>query len=198
MPMSRTGQNRNNRSGFTLIELIVVLVLIGVLATMTVPAMMSQMSRASLKESARRLLRTAQYARRYAIMHNRASRLVIAPEEGRYLLEHESEPVINPGQFDTLQRDGMRPATLPEGVSFGQVRIQSSEQQHRDGDNESTRARSSIMFTPSGTADAAIIVLTTDEGDNAWTLRTAPHTAHVTLSSDREDEFLSDRRDLDQ
>ena len=139
-------------SGFTLIELTVVVIIISVLAGMIVPRLAGSIGSTALRESARRLLIAAQYARDFAVTRRRACRLVIDPERRCYVLECEADPDSRPGEFTALGGGPVKADVLGRGVRFGRLRVESlGPRQAEDG---------CVCFEPDGRADAAVVEIT--------------------------------------
>ena len=92
--MSATGKNK----AFTMVEMVVVVVMIGVLAGMIIPRMAGSTSGRRLREEARGLYVAAQYARNRAVNHRRAVRLMFNAEKGTYALLEQSDPTGRPSQ----------------------------------------------------------------------------------------------------
>ncbi|HEX7009351.1 MAG TPA: prepilin-type N-terminal cleavage/methylation domain-containing protein [Phycisphaeraceae bacterium] len=206
MPTSPTGKTSSCK-GFTLIEAVVVVVLMVVLGGMVVMSLAGTMETAGLRESARRLLVSAQYARAYAATRATRCRLVLDTQASRFHLEHEVDPVQQPGQFEPITQDLMRPQTLERGVRFGEIYIE-SQQAAESADTASdfapatstaaadgTIQAAAVTFSPNGSADAAIIELT--NGRQSGSIRIAPTTGRAEWVDGQADEMLSDRYDLD-
>lgn len=207
MPTSPTGK-ASSCKGFTLIEAVVVVVLMVVLGGMVVMSLAGTMETAGLRESARRLLVSAQYARAYAATRATRCRLVLDTQTQRFYLEHEVDPIQQPGQFEPITQDLMRPQTLERGVRFGAIYIE-SQQAAESADTASdvapaataatvdgtTAQAAAVTFSPNGSADAAIIELT--NGRRSGSIRIAPTTGRAEWVDGQADEMLSDRYDLD-
>jgi len=118
MPTSSTG-----RTAFTLVEQVVVVVIIVVLAGMIAPRLSGGAGSSELRESARRLLLTAQYARDFAAVRRRDCRIVLDSSEQRYALAAESDPDAKPGEFSPVRMGGDKCEQLGRGLRFGQVLI---------------------------------------------------------------------------
>lgn len=169
--------------GFTLVETLVVVVVVAVLAGMTMLSLSGATGSAALRESAARLSRTAQYGQAYAVTRAAPCRLVIDRENRRFLLEREKDPASEPGVYAAITEDGVRPFTLPRGVTFGPVVIQDAERSPW------------VRFTPHGDATPAAIVLTADR--ESYTVRVSGPTGRVELVPGTVTELLQERMDLD-
>lgn len=178
-----------NRRGFTLVEVVVVIVIVAVLAAMIVPRLAGGASARQLRESARKLLTTAQYARDYAARHRRACRLVIDSAQGRYGLIRQVAPESSPNEFRPLTGVG-RAVHLERPLRFERVRIQ--PRPHLTGMNP---RRDCITFDSMGQADAAVVEIT--DGTRSISLLVAPSTGRARLVNGVPDKLPSDRKDLD-
>jgi type II secretion system protein H len=178
-------------SAFTLVEVMVVVVIIGVLAGMAVVSMGASSGAAGLRASAAQLKHAAEYAHGYAATRGVACRLVFDTEGGRFFLEREKDALAEPGQYEVMTEEGMRPVTLPTGVTFGEVRIEAAG---AGGAGGATQAKV-VTFRPTGEADAAAVEVTA--GERTWTLRIAPATGRCELLEGKATEMLTDRMDLD-
>ena len=73
--------------GFTLIELMVVIVLIGIMTAMIVPEMRGTLEDAVLRSTARKLVSVFSLASSRAVTVNQLHRVRLDPKTGRYALE---------------------------------------------------------------------------------------------------------------
>lgn len=178
------------KRAFTIVELIVVIVMIGVLATMIAPRLAGAGRATQLRLAGRRLQVTAQYARDYAVTHSRMCRLVLDRDEGRFVVLVQADPQSAPGEYVELKTLVGRSESLGRGLSFGEIRI--DRRLRRDGEGGS---EDSIDFDPLGRADAAAVQVT--DGRYAYTVLVAPYTARVILVEGAHTELLEDREDLD-
>lgn len=182
--MCRTGKPRlaPTAPAFTLVETVVVVVLIAVLSGMAITSLAGSAATAELRIAARQLQQTAQASRAYAAMHATATRLVIDPREGRFLVEKEAAD--QPGTFEVM-RDGVhKPGALPRGVRFGHLDILAE-----------VPGESVVRFDASGEATGAVIEITDER--RSFTLRVDAATGRVVLTEGRITEHLSERIDLD-
>ncbi len=81
---------KHGASGFTLIELILVLVLIGIIAGLTTPFVLSTLERMELRSGARQIAATLRYARSEAITLKTVFSFNADTETGRYWLTDEA------------------------------------------------------------------------------------------------------------
>ncbi|MEX0887461.1 MAG: GspH/FimT family pseudopilin [Phycisphaeraceae bacterium] len=177
-----------SRGAFTLIELIVVVVIIGVLAAMTVPNVVGQVGSARLRASANQLRVTADYGHSYAVTRNAPTRLAIDREQGGFGLAYQPDPLGEPERWEPVTADLHRRRTLQRGVSFSRFEV--------DAQASAAGAQSDgVTFMPTGEAEAAIIEIT--DGQAYWTLRIGASTGRRELIQGRAPERLDDRVDMD-
>ena len=179
------------KKGFTLVEIMVVLVIISVLAGMIVPHMSGRTTAAKLRASARRLLVAARYARDFAATRRRKCRLVIDTKEQQYVLTCQQDPEHEPDLFAPLKTALGRAERLADGLTFSRVRI---EPRHQP-DTQQSKFPDCITFEPTGQADAAVLEIT--DGRNTYSVLIAPQTGSAKLIEGVVDELPNDRIDLD-
>lgn len=188
--MSPTGKSK---PGFTLIEAIVLIVIIGVISGMAIPRLSGSLATAALRSSARDLKTATQYARDFAISHQTPTRLLLNAEENLYMLQAQLTNDEGQTTFTqmTLAMTGTR--KLARGVKFGTVQIQPGLSS--TASSESSDSSTQINFDPLGQADAASIQITNDR--HFWTLYIAPSSGRVTLTEGDQPPPPQDREDLD-
>lgn len=188
--MTRT--STTGKGGFTLVELLVVIVLMTVLATMALPRLAGASGAAQLRTAAGQLLTTGRYARNYAVTHRTICRLVVDGQGGRYELLRQSDPRNEPNEFSPLRWGIGKAVGLAKPIRFEQIRI---EPRNRAGDRAPRRGQY-IQFDPGGQADAAVLIVT--DGRQAYSLLVAPHTGRVWMEDGRAGQIPNDRQDLDE
>jgi type II secretory pathway pseudopilin PulG len=85
-----------------LIELMVVMGLLVLMASMVWPAMENQITRSELPESADRIRSMLYMARCEAVMEHRRYRIRFEPGEQQPLIEYERNPIRSPGEFEPV------------------------------------------------------------------------------------------------
>jgi len=171
--------------GFTLVELVVVIVVVAVLATAIVPRLSAGTGSARLRSAASRLLTAARYARDFAVTRRCVCRLGIDSDEGRYGLAYRAGPAE---EFRPMRGVGGQ-ERLSEPLRFAKVRIA------RRRDDGTVAEAKGVVFTPTGTADAAVVQIT--DGRRTISIVVAPNTARARLVDGAVDELPNDRVDLD-
>jgi general secretion pathway protein H len=81
-----------SKKGFTLLELLLVLLIAGLAVSLVVVSTVSTQEKTVLHQEARRLQRTLEYARELSLMKRRPFVFVPADEGGSFWLESDGEP----------------------------------------------------------------------------------------------------------
>ncbi len=162
MPISTTGSSsksvqqgrswlRVDGSGFTLMELIVVMVLLSLLTTFAVPRIRTSLFTDQLKAGGRRLIglisETGQEARR----SHRAWQIVYDPGEHRFSARAD-------GDEAAAESHSIRPITLPDGVRVVDITTA------RGGTRNEGALR--LHFSARGYVDQTLVHLADDSGRN--------------------------------
>ena len=111
---------RNRTSGFTIIELIVVVALLGIIATVVVPNLDNMSPRYKLRAAARTVGQTVAWAR--SLGGGIGNEYVL-----RYRLEENTVEILLPPQededpnIDFDQRESLGPEILPDGVEITSI-----------------------------------------------------------------------------
>jgi len=164
--------NRKTCRGFSLIELMVVLLLIAVLSAMIIPAMHGTYEDALLRSTARRLVDVCNLANSRALTLNQAFYVRLNTREGKYLIEPQRKASAVANQFAPFE------GVFDQRISIEFRRPEASVADVAGAENE--RDLSQIMFYPDGTADARELLLRDRHGVQL-ALRINPVTARVQI-----------------
>ena len=143
---SATGNNKNGsssgESGFTLLEMIVVALIIALVLGISFPSMERGTSVLNLQTAARDVLNTFRFAREKAISEQAGMLLIVSRGERKLVLAN-------------ILGEPMRAYTLPRGVNIQRMEKAGSE------------VREDVMtirFAPNGSLEKASIRLASDSG----------------------------------
>lgn len=154
--------------GFTLIEIMLVVVVLGLLAGLALPKMRSAMERANLQKGAREVTGLLRFARSCAVMRESQAEIRFSPETDRYQLVLHDEQGRRLGddrrrwtrRRDARQRlvsrEALRPRTLPKGVHFPVIYSEAPLSPRSDLPR--------VIYFPDGSATPATIALEDENG----------------------------------
>ena len=120
--------------GFTLIEVMMVVAILGLIATMGLPSFLHMMRREGMRKAEYEMVEACTEARRAAIMHNEKTLLVLHPLMGTFEV---------PGAFPQAQ--------LPNDVAIDILGVNFIQLEKAD--------QASVCFFPNGTSDEFTILL---------------------------------------
>ncbi len=163
-----------SREGFTLVEMLVVIALLGLLATITWPLIRSDTPRQKLDQSCERLASLMAMCRAQAMLNGHPVRLTwvdpAAEDEGlsetiQPIVTHEANPIEAPGEFRNMAAGWANEPAIQSGVRvrlvqrgpFSLVSLSGSQGRF---DLPEQPSLETVQFHPDGTADPAVFVLT--------------------------------------
>ncbi len=174
-PCARPAAAAGRRRGFTFLEVMVVIVLLGVLMAVTLPNMRGTGQVAALRGAARELAAGLRIARQRAISTHREVFVLFDLEGDRWRInlniDPEEEPDSHRYSRDSLYELEM-PVTLPPKVFFDSV----ASDEPPPADQRDSLAM--VVFYPDGRASAAQITLRNERG-RALTVELAASTGRV-------------------
>jgi prepilin-type N-terminal cleavage/methylation domain-containing protein len=163
-PLTAAGATRRRTlfRAFTLIELMVVVGIMGILMTMSVPLVYKVTRREPLNKAVRSVVESCSHARARAILKGRMTELVFFPQERRFEVVHGA-PHRRPSQEEGADPEPPRPAPeglsghFPESIAIEMLDVNLIEYK----DKEMARVR----FYPNGTCDEFTLILRSDKGE---------------------------------
>ncbi|MGC9940736.1 MAG: GspH/FimT family pseudopilin [Verrucomicrobiota bacterium] len=176
-------ENPNSKPvhAFTLIEMVVVVVLIGILSAMIIPEMKGTFDDGLLRSTGRDLINVFNLASSRAVSLNQLYRVTLDTQGGRYFVERQIH-------------DGTRVDFVPlkdvsgaEGKLDSRIVIEISQPDKPSGESDvdnpvpEQNSPDAVAFYPDGTADSAEIKLRDHDGFQL-TLRLNPITARVRMT----------------
>ena len=184
----RAGQRRDYLSAFTLIELMVVIVLIGIMTAMILPEMKGTYEDALLRSTSRELVSVCSLASSHAVSVNQAHRLRLDQKTGHYSIEKRASDRGAEGRSVSAREVPGGEGELDTRITIeiyksGDDATDAAEQESApvSGSHaQSGRQDDGITFYPDGTADASEIVLRDRDGFRL-ALRINPVTARVRI-----------------
>jgi len=150
--------NLRHRGGFTLVELILVMIVIFTVATVVAPRLTDFFPSFQVKKSSQRLFAWARKARADAATTGLRQRLLLDPQSQKYWIESEARPFKEPGRF------------VPLGGSWGEeqfasgVKFESIEGAGTDPARSGCRY---VEFRPDGTSTDTTIQIADDRNDRS-------------------------------
>jgi type II secretion system protein H len=169
---------RSRQSGFTLIELILVMVVIFTLATIVAPRFSDSFPSLQVRTSAERLFAWARKARTDAALTGCRQRLLMDSSKKKFWIEVEARPLKEPGKFTKLS-GAWEEVQLPDEVLFELIEGAETD--------PGTSALRYLEFRPDGTSTEATIILSNENGDRQ-TLRVEAATSKIYIELAKEDQ----------
>lgn len=133
------------QTGFTLLELLVVLVLLGIIAVLVAPGLGGSLENAKLKTASRELLAALRVQRSEAIAQGRIITLRFTSDESNYRIDGE-------------------PVNLSEGLSVVYQTATGTVSQGVQGSALPVTGNNDLAFYPDGSSSGALLQLRLGEG----------------------------------
>ena len=171
LPSGRRPRVRARVAGFTLFEMLVVLAILSIVATIGVPSMLQALKKNPLRQAVSDLTDACQNARMMAILRGerteliinsseRSLRVALAPERPAAAgADGSTAPPAGEGEGETRVSHEVEPfsAKLPEGVEFKKLVINLQDMM------DAAEAR--VRFYPNGTCDAFVAHLLSEHNE---------------------------------
>jgi type II secretion system protein H len=182
--------NRASRMqrGFTLIEIMIVVVLIGIMTAMIIPEMKGTFQDAVLRSTARNIVEVLNLANSQAVSLNQVHKVYFDSRSHRYSIERAAHgrDRIDTAQPEVIGGSGEINGSL--SIELQKIDVDTEEREEEPGESFKQdeafqdRRRDVVAFYPNGTADATEIVLKDRDGFRLL-LRINPINARVQIMS---------------
>ena len=182
------------REGFTLAELMAVVLVISLLAGLGGGIYVGTFKRMLVEKAARSLLLTAKYARIMAIEQQRQYKIHLDLTNGEfYLATTQYDEETEQSAHVIVQDPYCRPVQLEGDVKFEDVQV--TPVSLETSDESGSEEEQTIVFLPNGTADLAVIQIGDDK--THYTLSISAATGKVKVYSGTTENVTSSTVDLD-
>ena len=177
---------RRSTAGFSLLELMVVVIILAILSAVTVAEFSGTREEAHLRASARRLVMLLRLSHSQAVTTHKIHRLALKVDTGRFWIEALREGDRTDRHFAPTTHLPRSQGGLEKGISMRirrpAVRSYQSRQRRGRTSTDDESPLEVIHFRPDGTADARDVELSDTQGF-VLQLTIDPTTARVSLTS---------------
>jgi type II secretion system protein H len=165
--MKLTLSSGDEKRAFTLVELVIVIVLIGIVSALIIPEMKSGYDDALLRSTSRNLMNAFSIASSRAVSLNQLHRVQIDAKTGRYMIEKRTRETLEGDQFAPLKDVSEAEGTLDTRISIRVLKSDNSAAA-AEGTPAATLANGqsvdTISFYADGTADGVEVLLRDRQG----------------------------------
>jgi len=172
--MMTTLATGNKRSGFTLIELSLVVMILAAVIALAAPSFVRSYRSALLGEAARNFATTCQLARLQAVSMQLNATLLMDLEQQAYWITQVSTNVEQSGELITIKWTALNPRVLLASATLA------------DGTTSGSDKALEINFYPNGTCDGARVTFQSRDEADSITMFLDPITARATVVSPTE------------
>jgi len=148
------GERERRAAGFTLVELIIVLTIIGILAGATVPLFRDTTEKLREERAMRDLYGTLKFAQERAISETTEYRVYLDEKKGRYWTSRFIADADDKKSMENATETDGEPTVLPEGIVLKKTKAR----------QDSKREARYIAFYPSGACDVASVTVERKNG----------------------------------
>jgi len=157
-----TSCRRTCSSGMTLLELMVVVTILAIMFGVMTPLFRSSYTNLRIRSAYKDITASIRHAQERAIMEEREFRVNFNGRENTYWLSYREDPMEFPARFVNLDTDAGRPRSLPEGVSFWNVKASRDSKTRTDY----------VTFYPNGAVDESRLRLRDDVRHRSFIIET--------------------------
>ena len=147
--------HRENRKGFSLVELLLVCTIGGILLGMVIPQVTKSLSHLEMRDTCRSIASLINYAQATGIVQETHYRLNIDIANSRYWLTYQKDP-LSGGSYERLKTSIGRIYHLPQGMTIDSISLE----------DPNLAGQNFITFYPDGGVDEAVIKLSNEDRDN--------------------------------
>ncbi|MGH7951129.1 MAG: pilus assembly FimT family protein [Limisphaerales bacterium] len=172
------------RRGFTLIEMMVVIILIAIISAMIIPEMKGSFDDALLRSTGRDLINVFSLASSRAVSFDQHYRVQFDIQNGRYMLEqqiHDGAQEEFVPLKDVSGAEGKVDSRIAIEINSPDENPSENNSDNSDGSSANENLQDAISFYPDGTADTAEIRLRDRDGFQLL-LKLNPVTARVHIT----------------
>ena len=185
-------KTKNKHTGFTLVELLVVIALITIVASLSGSRLVGAFERLKLDKAANDLLLAAKYARVTAIEKQKQYKLYLDTRNNEFYLVTPVFDETNGYMGEEIVQDTYcKPVTLENDIKFEDIEVTPIGIETNNLAND----LSVIVFSPDGTAQTAVVQI--GNGQTHYTLSVIAATGKVKLYPGTVDNVRISTVDLD-
>jgi general secretion pathway protein H len=137
-------------SGFTLLELVIVMIIVGLMSVLVVPVIGGSLSNMELKTAAKKTASALRYCRNKAATQKTTYIAGIDFATNIISIENKKKASEKPDETDETDEPDLKTYKLPEGVHMEKI---------VSGDQEIDSGRFKITFFPNGSCSGGLITL---------------------------------------
>ncbi|MCD6287839.1 MAG: prepilin-type N-terminal cleavage/methylation domain-containing protein [Candidatus Hydrogenedentes bacterium] len=163
---------RRVRGGFTLLELITVIIVLGILSGVMVPMFRDSFTNLQVRDATKNFIATIRFAQAQAIVQGVEYRVCLGENNRRYWVIRQTDPADDIDKFEMVKSEALRTTTFPDSL---QVRTVSAPKGEFADENIKY-----IPCYPNGRIGQARIVIVGSDKET-YTIRTTTRMAGVQL-----------------
>lgn len=156
-----------NAKGFSMVEMLVVMAIIGIVMAISIPAYLSYLPRIRLKAAAREITSDMQYAKVQAIKTNTTTAVLFLPGAGTYKVITDSGEASGSENWTDGDETVFKTVTLADfaGVSYGANTAATRPGDSSAIDDSVTFLNNVVTFTNKATSVAGTVYIKNEKGD---------------------------------